>query len=143
MMTWYWLGRPEQGEKFAQMYRRELEKDYKDCGDLGISMEEMLTGPTTKSKQVLYHLFCWAYYTGKYDQARRYGEMMESRDMCWWCDEPGCTEAWEIRAYLALLDGKQEEALEAFKQADRFCWLGGGKGDRMMMRRIEKEIKRA
>lgn len=139
MKTWFWLGQPHKAEKYAGMYRKELEKDYEGCEDLGISVEEMMTGPTTESKQVIYNLFCCAYYTGDYEQARRYGEMMESRGMCWWCDEPGCTEAWNIKGLLALLDGKNEEAYDAFEQADRLCWLGGGKEERMIMRHI-KEI---
>lgn len=143
MSAWYWLGRPEKGERYAKLYRQELEKDYEDCGDLGISTEEILTAPTTESKQIIYNLFFCSFHSGKYDQARSYGEMMLGRGMCWWCDEPDCADAWEVRGLLALLDGRLEEALKALEQADRFCWLGGDKEARMIIRHIKKELEKA
>ena len=65
-----------------------LESDYTECSDLGLSVEELLTRPSTESRQVLYNLFCWSYFTGRFEAAREYFRLMDrERGMCWWCDE--------------------------------------------------------
>ena len=76
------------------------------------------------------------------DQAHSYAKMMEEREMCWWCDEEGCTELWEIKGREAMLNGDREAADKAFTRADQFCWLGGVIEARMIMRRLEKERDR-
>ena len=123
METNYWLGDLKEAGAFGDLYRKRLESDYEECDDLGLSIEELMTRPNMESRQTLYNLFCWAYYTGRGDQARRYIGLMEQRDMCWWCDEDGCTEFWEARGLLAMLDGSVEEALAAFRTANRVIWL--------------------
>ncbi len=140
MKTYYWLKEPELAGIAGDLYRKEVEKDFLECGDLGLDMETLLTRASTQSKQLLYKLFCWAFYTGRNDRARSYLEMMEERVMCWWCDEDGCTELWEVKGLAAMLDGDREAAIQAFTRADQYCWLGGVREARMIMRRLKKEI---
>ena len=142
MKTYYWLKEPELAEIAGNLYRKEVEKDFEECSDLGIDMETLLTRTSTQSKQLLYKLFCWAFYTGQNDRAHSYAKMMEEREMCWWCDEEGCTELWEIKGLEAMLNGDREAAITAFTRADQFCWLGGVREARMIMRRLEKERDR-
>lgn len=138
--THYWRNDLKEARKFGDLYRARLESDYTECSDLGLSMEELLTRPTTESRQVLYNLFCWSYFTGRHDEAREYFRLMdEERGMCWWCDEDGCTELLEARGFLLMLDHKKEEALMAFAQADQVIWLGCNKDARMAVKMLEKE----
>ena len=141
METNYWLGDLKEAGAFGDLYRKRLESDYEECDDLGLSVEELMTRPNMESRQTLYNLFCWAYYTGRGDQARRYIGLMEQRDMCWWCDEDGCTEFWEARGLLAMLDGSVEEALAAFRTANRVIWLGINKDACAAIARLAKESK--
>lgn len=141
MKCFYWKGDLEKAKAYGERYLESLKEDYKDCEDLGLSMEELLTGSGTDAKQRLYHLFCYAYYTGQYDKARRYAELMFSRRMCWWCHEAGCTEEWEIRGLLACLDGRCKEAEADFEEANRVSWLGGTKSGHMMLRRLAQMKK--
>ena len=138
--THYWRNDLKEAMKFGDLYRARLESDYTECSDLGLSMEELLTRPTTESRQVLYNLFCWSYFTGRHDEAREYFRLMdEERGMCWWCDEDGCTELLEARGFLLMLDHKKEEALMAFARADQVIWLGCNKDARMAVKMLEKE----
>lgn len=138
--THYWRNDLKEARKFGDLYRARLESDYTECSDLGLSMEELLTRPTTESRQVLYNLFCWSYFTGRHDEAREYFRLMdEERGMCWWCDEDGCTELLEARGFLLMLDHKKEEALMAFARADQVIWLGCNKDARMAVKMLEKE----
>lgn len=138
--THYWRNDLEQARKFGDLYRTRLESDYTECSDLGLSVEELLTRPSTESRQVLYNLFCWSYFTGRFEAAREYFRLMDrERGMCWWCDEDGCTELMEARGFLLMLDHKKDEALEAFLRADQVIWLGCNKDARMAVKMLEKE----
>lgn len=139
MKTYYWLGEMELAGMAGDIYRKEVEKEFEECSDLGLDMETLLTRASSQSKQILYRLVCWAYFTGQKDRARSYAAMMETRDMCWWCDEGDCTEMWEIRGLMAIMDGDREAAMEALQRADQCCWLGGVREARMLMRRLKKE----
>lgn len=141
METYYWLGDLEEARAFGDLYRKRMESVYEECDDLGMSVEELMTRPNMESRQTLYNLFCWAYYTGRGDQARRYIGLMEQRDMCWWCDEDGCTEFWEARGLLAMLDGSVEEALAAFRKANQVIWLGINKDACAAIARLLEESK--
>ena len=124
MKTYYWLKEPELAEIAGNLYRKEVEKDFEECSDLGLDMETLLTRTSTQSKQLLYKLFCWAFYTGQNDRAHSYAKMME------------------IKGLEAMLNGDREAAITAFTRADQFCWLGGVREARMIMRRLEKERDR-
>lgn len=125
METHHWLGNGGEAVKFGDLYRKRLESDYDECSDLGLPVEELMTRATMESRQVLYNLFCWAYYTGRGDQAREYVRLMEQeRCMCWWCDEDDCTEMWEAKGLLAMMDGQRQAALTAFLRASKVIWLG-------------------
>lgn len=78
METNYWLGDLKEAGAFGDLYRKRLESDYEECDDLGLSIEELMTRPNMESRQTLYNLFCWAYYTGRGDQARRYIGLMSA-----------------------------------------------------------------
>lgn len=135
MQTSYWLGHMDQAEKYGCKYREDLEKTYLECSDLELPMEELMTKDTSSNS--LYRLFCWAYFTGRTEQAAEYGRMMEERGMCYWCDDDGCTELWEIRGYVAFAGGDIEKSLECFKIAGDLCWLGGNMDTLMMRRRLQ------
>lgn len=138
MMTCHWRKDLEQARRYGELYRTELEADFKDCSDLGLSMEEFLTSPGPDAKSRLYTLFCYAYYTGQYDRARAYVRSMCAQSLCWWCHEGGCTEEWEAVGMLHFLDGKYEEARTAFENANRTSWLYGTKQAMMMLRVLER-----
>lgn len=138
MRACYWLGDTEKANRYGDEYRRALEKTYEECSDLGRSMEELITSRGV-SRSELYRLFCWAYFTGQAEKARRYLSLAESRDMCYWCDEDGCTELWEMKGFLAFLDGRKEEALKYFETAARVSWLGLNKDACMMIRHLKAE----
>lgn len=139
--THYWLKGLEQAGIYGNLYRKKLESDYEECSDLGLPVEELMTRQSPESRQVLYNLFCWAYFTGRFEAAREYCRLMEQeRGMCWWCDEDGCTELMEARGFLFMLDNRKEEALEAFAQADRVIWLGYNKDARMAVKMLTKEM---
>lgn len=57
--------------------------------------------------------------------------------MCWWCQEEGCAEEWEIRGLLAFLDKKYEESKKAFEQENRVHWLNGSSEAHQMLRMIK------
>ncbi|MCI8586346.1 MAG: tetratricopeptide repeat protein [Lachnospiraceae bacterium] len=137
----YWMGDLKKAKAYGEKYLEKLKEDYQDCGDLGLSMEELLTGPGTDSKQRLYNLFCYAYYTGQYEKARDYADHMLSRRMCWWCHESGCTEEWEIRGLLAYLDGRYADAEAHFEKENQTNWLGGACTGHMMLRRLARMKK--
>lgn len=142
MKNYYWLNDLEKAKQFRDLYRKDVVKDNEGCEDLEFTLEELVTRPTMESKQLLFNLFCCAYFTGEYDSARRYAALMESRDMCWWCTQDDCADIWTVRGYLAMLDGGKEEAVKAFKTGERFCWLGGSMEGRMCIRRLEKEVEK-
>ncbi len=143
MQTCYCLGNLETAREYGDLYRKRVESVCEECSDLGLSPEELLTRATTESRQTLYNLFCWAYYTGRGEEARKYAGLMEQdRCMCWWCDEDGCTEMWEAKGLLALLDGQHKTALDAFEKANRVIWLGINKDACTAKQMLMKEIGR-
>lgn len=136
----HFLGRSDKAKEYGDQYRALLEKDYEECEDLGLPLEELMTRPRRGAKRELYRLFCWAFYTGRADQARAYAAQMEKTDMCYWCDEEGCTELWEIKGYLAWADGRMEESLAAFQRAEQLCWLGLNKDAALMIRTLTRKL---
>lgn len=134
MMTCYWLSDLEKAKAYGEEYKKKLEEDYKGCEGLHKSIEELMTIPSPDSRQNLYNLFCYAYYTGQHERARGYLELMCGRNMCFWCDEKDCTELWEARGLMALYDKKEDEAIEAFRNSNRYCWLYGTRTAHMMLR---------
>lgn len=138
MRACYWLGDMKKAKNYGNEYRKMLEKTYQECSDLGMSMEELMTSPGV-SRNNLYELFCWAYFTGQSEKAREYLSMVEARDMCYWCDEDGCTELWEMKGFVAFLDNRKEDALKYFETASRTCWLGLNKDTCSMIRLLRAE----
>lgn len=138
MRACYWLGDLEKAEQYGKEYRKVLEKTYQECTDLGRSMEELMTSPGV-SRNELYDLFCWAYYTGRKEKACEYMTLIEERSMCYWCDEDGCTELWEMKGLLAFLDGRKEDARKYFETATHVCWLGLNKDACLMLRYLKEE----
>lgn len=138
MRACYWMGDMKKAEEYGKEYRKTLEKTYQECSDLGMSMEELMTSPGV-SRNNLYELFCWAYFTGRKEKAREYLTFIETRDMCYWCDEDGCTELWEMKGLEDILEGRKEEALKNLEIASRVCWLGIGNDISMLIRMLEAE----
>lgn len=134
MRTCYWLGDMEQAKRYGDKYHKRLEKTYEECSDLQVPMEELMTKDV--SSNALYRKFCWAFFTGRVEQAREYIRMMKEHGMCYWCDEDGCTELWESEGYLKFQEGDLEGAIQTFCTASRLCWLGGNKDSLMMLRRL-------
>lgn len=141
MTVCYWMGDLEQAKTYAEEYKERLENSYKGCEKLHKSIEELMTIPAPDSRQNLYNLFCYAYYTGQYERARGYLELMCGRNMCFWCDEKDCTELWEAKGLMALYDNKEAEAIEAFHTSNRCCWLYGTRTAHMMLRILENRKK--
>lgn len=141
MMTYYWLGDLEKAREYGDLYKQKLEEDYKGCEALGKSIEELMSMPAPDARQNHYHLFCYTYFTGQHERARGYIEMMCSRDMCYWCNEEDCTELWEAKGLMALYDQKEAEAVEAFQNSNRFCWIKGTRMAHMMLRVIKEQTK--
>lgn len=138
MMANYWLGDLKQAKEYGELYKKKLEEDYKGCEALGKSIEELMSMPAPDAKQNHYHLFCYYYYTGEYEKARTYIEMMCTREMCFWCNEEDCTELWEAKGLMAWYDHKASDAIQAFQNSNRFCWVKGTRMANMMLRWIEK-----
>ncbi len=143
MTSYFWNGDMKNARKFGRIYRRYLEKPFKECGDLGLSMEELMTRPTKKNRSLLYNLFLYAYCTGQEELADAYLENMEAGRMCYWCDEDGCTEMWELFGLKAMLAGEYKKARMCLQQANAFCYRGDNKDARMMLILIDREEKRA
>lgn len=112
MESCYWTGDFKKAKVYGEKYKKELEKKYEECKGLGLSVEEMLVRETTESRNTLYSMFCYAFYTEQYELARAYAEQMGGQSMCYWCFTDGCTEMWEVSGMLAMLDGRLEEAKE-------------------------------
>ena len=132
----YWRKDLENARKYGEKYREKKEETYKECSDLGLSMEELMTRPGPDIRQRLHDLFYYAYFTGQYEKARYYAELSYTQNLCWWCHEGGCTEEWEMRGMLAFLDHQYEEARKAFENANHFSWLQGTKEAYMMLRML-------
>lgn len=132
----YWRKDLEKAKEYGELYLEKQEETYKECTDLGLSMEELMTRPGPNAKRRLHNLFYYAYFTGQYEKARHYTELAGAQNMCWWCHEDGCTEEWEMTGLLAFLDGQYEKARAAFENANRVSWLNGTKEAYMMLRMI-------
>lgn len=65
----------------------------------------------------LYQLFRIHYYCGEYEEARKYLQRMETCPWCSTCTCEECTEEWEIKGYMALYEGRREEAAKCFAHA--------------------------
>lgn len=133
----YWLGEDEKNQIYGAKYRKKLEKTYEECRELGKSMEELMTSPGV-SRNKMYSLFNYAFFTKQYELAEHYVNLMDSRDMCYWCDEAECSDLWEMKGFIAFGAGKYEEALKCFRVAAKCSWLGVNKDAVIMLRRLEK-----
>lgn len=131
------LGKTDQTRKHREMFWKSLEKEYECCADLGKSTEELYLGALGNERSHLYHLFLLHYYTGEFDKAREYAAEMEKSDWCQWCRRTDCSEAWECRGMLALLDRNYEEALRLFRRA-LACAPKGNADVERELRRLER-----
>lgn len=107
----------KRAEECRVLYLDALAKDYRDCKDLGLDTEALHARGYGCERVNLYHLFCIYYFSGNYERARMYMRQIEESPWCLWCVRKDCTELWECKGYIAALDEKWEEALEAFKRA--------------------------
>ncbi len=111
------LGDLEQAKEYQALHRESLELLYADCGDLGRDAEELYAGDCSCGKANIYCLFTVSYFCGEYEKAREYLERMVKSKWCWNCARKGCTEELECKGYMALHEGKVEEAIRHFEQA--------------------------
>lgn len=131
------LGREEETKSYRRLYEESLAKDYDECKELGKDWKELHTNASGCARMNLYQLFCNSYFTGEYEQARAYVKQMEGCRKCWWCTLE-CTELWECRGYLSLLDGNREEALQNFERAEA-CGRNGNKNAQREIRRLRRQ----
>lgn len=110
------LGRSKEAVVYRTLYMKSIAKDYKECSELGKSVEEMYLAERG-GRHSCYRMFELDLFCGEYDKAARRVEQMEKSPWCWhcWCKE--CTEAWECKGYLALINGQDEEADKYFERA--------------------------
>ncbi len=111
------LGKTDQMKKHQEMFWRSLEKEYKSCADLGKSTEELYKNAFGNERSHLYHLFIMYYYSNEFERARECVAGMEKSEWCQWCRRADCSEVWECKGMLALLEKNYEEALRLFQHA--------------------------
>ena len=118
MKCCYRLGKTEDAKRYGEQLEESISKDYEECGELEKDWKELFANAEGCSRRNLYDLFCICYHSGAYEQARQYLKQMEECRWCWWCSSRReCTELWECKGYIALLDGNREEAASYFERA--------------------------
>ncbi len=111
------MGDLEQAKEYKELFFQSLAGYYKECEGLGKRPEELYLGDFTRERVSLYQLFRIHYYCGEYEEARKYLQRMETCPWCSTCTCEECTEEWEIKGYMALYEGRREEAAKCFAHA--------------------------
>lgn len=124
MIAYYYTGDLKNARKYAGIYRRYQDRAFKECDDLGYSIEELIDRQTTGARQRLYRYFLYAFYSGRTQLAYEYVEKMKRGCMCYWCSEEDCTEMKEAMARLAYLEGDMEKARILCEESNRCCYRG-------------------
>ena len=118
LMQCYWrLGNLDGARECKERYLESQGEFYKECKDLGRSVEELFAGDCSNGRGHAYHLFLMHYYCGEYEEAGKYLERMEKSPWCWNCTRKECTEEWELKGYMALYRGRTQEAVGYFRRA--------------------------
>lgn len=134
MKCCYWLGRLEDAKNYGRLLEESLSKDYEECAELGKDWKKLHASAEGCDRRNLYDLFCISYFCGEYTCARQYLKQMEACRWCWWCNRKDCTELWECKGYLALLDGNKEEAVACFERAVKVGRNGNSDAQRELLR---------
>lgn len=111
------LGKMEDAKRYREQLEESISKDYEECRELEKDWKELHASADGCGRRNLYELFCISYHSGAYEKARQYLKQMEECRWCWWCGRKECTELWECKGYIALLDGNFEEAAVNFERA--------------------------
>lgn len=110
-------GKLEQAKECRKLYVKSLAEIYEECKELGKGTEELHLRECAHRKTNIYHLFEISFFSGEYEEARGYLQQIEACEWCWNCTSPECTEQWECKGFMALHDGKLEEAEKYLKHA--------------------------
>lgn len=138
MECYYRLGNLERARHYGELYKSIIAKQYEECSALGKDLEELHGKACGNERRNLYHLFCVSYYCGEHAKARAIVKQMEGSGWCWNCSRKDCTELWECKAFLALLDGDKQEAYRLFQRSVECAPWGNDTGEREI-RRLMKE----
>lgn len=111
------LGRTQETAPYRALFAQSLEKEYKDCRELGRTAEELYAGACGLERSHCYQLFGVYFFGGDMERARLYVARMENSGWCRYCSRSGCTEMWEVKGYLALACKDREAARQAFGNA--------------------------
>ena len=117
------LGRPREAERYRTLFLENLAKDYKECAELGKTLEA-LYADARNGRRNSFYLFKLDFFCGRYERAEEWLKHMEHSPWCWHCREKGCTEVWSCKGYMALIRGQKEEAARCFEQADACALFG-------------------
>ena len=140
MECYYRLGNLKQAKHYGELYKGVIAKKYEECSTLGKDFEELHGKACGNERRNLYHLFCASYYCGEHEKARQIVEQMEGSGWCWNCSRKDCTELWECKAFLALLDGDKQEAYRLFQRSVECAPWGNDTGEREIRRLIKEGI---
>lgn len=140
MECYYRLGNLKQAKHYGELYKGVIAKKYEECSALGKDFEELHGKACGNERRNLYHLFCASYYCGEHEKARQIVEQMEGSGWCWNCSRKDCTELWECKAFLALLDGDKQEAYRLFQRSVECAPWGNDTGEREIRRLIKEGI---
>lgn len=117
MSTCHRMGDLAQAKEYQALFLQSLAEYYKECESLGKGSEELHLGEFTSRRVSLYHLFLIHYFCGEYEEAKTYLQQMEECPWCSTCTCKECTEEWECKGYMALWEGRREDAARYFEKA--------------------------
>ena len=131
------LGRTQEAGQYRTLFMDSLAKEFEECAELGKSVETLYE-QSRYSRYNSYYLFKLDLFCGDYEKAAERLKHMECSRWCWNCREKECTDAWEVKGYLALVNGQKEEAYRCFKKANA-CALTRNDEAYREMRRLCRE----
>lgn len=111
----YRLNRLEETAPYKALFMKSLEKEYEGCAELGRDVEALYAGAYGLERNHCFHLFVVYFYCGELEKARMYAKKIEESQWCRYCNRKECTEMWETKGCLALLEERTQEALHAFE----------------------------
>lgn len=118
IMRCHWqLGEKQLTKLYGKLYMQKLTEKYEECRELGKSVEELHGNACGCMRNHLSDLIQLNLFCGNIEEARRLAEIQEKSEWCWWCPRKVCTEEWDCKGYLALIEEDWERAKECFERA--------------------------